>query len=233
MEEGRARVGHARAQPVPSRPAAAKPSRVARAAGVATVCSASARAARDLHPLPIGLTARRPRASDLVSIFEYEDFDDDSLYSNATCKGLTARRNVHCASGWCLELCEDSCKSGGGAVCASSLLSDVTSLCESVAWEKYTPQRALAGHYPYGRGSDDGDADGCDHHLYCNYCNPTCQNLLNEYPEGKYIAFTNVGPHAMRLLSNLTEICESVTNSQPRPKSVEPRAATPKAHSGP
>ena len=212
---------------------AKRAARVARAAGVATVLFCVGAVLRASARSPSLREGDAAAASDLVSIFECEDFDDDSLYSNATCKGFDrAACNVHCASGWCLELCEDSCKSGGGAVCASSLLSDVTSLCESVAWEKYTPQRALAGHYPYGRGSDDGDADGCDHHLYCNYCNPTCQNLLNEYPEGKYIAFTNVGPHAMRLLSNLTEICESVTNSQPRPKSVEPRAATPKAHSG-
>ena len=64
-----------------------------------------------------------------------------------------------------------------------------------------TPKGSVTGRFPFGRGSDNDYAEGCDHHLYCSYCNPQCQGLLNENPEGKYVAFTNVGPHAMRLLT--------------------------------
>ena len=158
------------------------------------------------------------------------DFDDDGTYTNSTCKGFDrAACNVHCTSGWCLELCGDSCMSGAGALCAATFLSDITSLCETVSW-KHTPKRSLASRYPYGRGSDNDYAEGCDHHLYCSFCNPTCQNLLNEYPEGEFVAFTNVGPHAMRLLSNLTEICTSITYEQPRPEAPPGPHAAPKPH---
>ena len=147
-----------------------------------------------------------------LEIFDCGSYDDDSTYTNATCKGFdTAACNMHCTEGWCLDLCGDACESGAGAICATAYLSDITATCESISWNEGAPSTALTGDKPYGKGSGVGDAEGCDHHVYCAFCESECQNLLNQWPEGRYTAFTNVGPHAMRLLGNLTTICASVT----------------------
>ena len=51
-------------------------------------------------------------------------------------------------------------------------------------------------------------AEGCDHHAYCSFCGETCQNLLTQYPIGsEFISSMNFGPHAMRPLGNLSDIC--------------------------
>ena len=66
-----------------------------------------------------GASTLRVLACDPRPLIGSGDFDDDNSYTNATCKGFDrAACNVHCTSGWCLELCGDSCSSHLWARCA-------------------------------------------------------------------------------------------------------------------
>ena len=151
-------------------------------------------------------TEAAPAAQDVAC----DAFDDDGTYTPSVCGAFDASAcAASCADGWCAELCGRSCSRNEGAICAARALGNISTLCATLDYAD-APAATRTYDTSVGRGSM-AYAEGCDHHVYCAFCESECQNLLNQWPEGRYAAFTNVGPHAMRLLGNLTTICASVT----------------------
>ena len=148
-------------------------------------------------------------------------YDDDDAYTAAACGSFdVAACNHHCASGWCLELCGDACFAGEGAVCAAGYLEDLATTCAAARAAGAEPTRSLAGEAtPFGAGKLFGNelSNGCDHHVYCDFCGVACRAALKKYPYGElYAGKLNVGPHAMRLLTNLTQVCAEEEASHSR-----------------
>ena len=111
-----------------------------------------------------------------------------------------------CTDGWCAELCGAACSRNEGAICAADALGNISALCSTL---DYATRPTTTMAYESTRGHKSMEyAEGCDHHAYCSFCGETCQNLLTQYPIGsEFISSMNFGPHAMRLLGNLSDIC--------------------------
>lgn len=134
-------------------------------------------------------------------------YDDDDTYTPSACSSFDASAcSVSCGSGWCAELCGDACARNEGAICAASALANISDLCTTL---DYAAVPTATREYETARGHKSMEfAEGCDHHAYCSFCGDTCQNLLTQYPIGaEFISSMNFGPHAMRLLGNLSTIC--------------------------
>ena len=141
-------------------------------------------------------------------------FDDDTTYTAVSCAAFdVAACNHHCTSGWCLDLCGSSCASGAGAICAAEYLNDIETTCAHIETTMLSAA-AVEGsaELSYGQGAAFGDAlsNGCDHHLYCGFCDSGCKQAVQAFPDGAYESGRlNVGPHLMRIMNNLTDICAS------------------------
>ncbi|KAH8052481.1 hypothetical protein JL722_10024 [Aureococcus anophagefferens] len=60
------------------------------------------------------------------------DYDDDTVYTNDSCVIYDEMScDMYCVSGsWCDFFCGDECARGGGAICALTVLSNLTKSCE-------------------------------------------------------------------------------------------------------
>ena len=136
-----------------------------------------------------------------------DTYDDDETYTPSVCGAFDASAcSASCADGWCAELCGDSCSRNEGAICAANALGNISTLCSTLDYASI-PTGTVAYESTKGHKSMEY-AEGCDHHAYCSFCGSTCQNLLTQYPIGsEFISSMNFGPHAMRLLGNLSDIC--------------------------
>ena len=148
-------------------------------------------------------TEAAPAAQDVAC----DAFDDDGTYTPSVCGAFDASAcAASCTDGWCAELCGRSCSRNEGAICAARALGNISTLCATL---DYADVPAATRSYDTSVGHRSmAYAEGCDHHAYCSFCGDTCANLLTQYPIGSdFISSMNFGPHAMRLLGNLSGIC--------------------------
>jgi len=136
-----------------------------------------------------------------------DTYDDDSTYTPSICGAFDASAcRASCTTGWCASLCGASCSRNEGALCAARALGNISALCSTLDYA--TPPAATATYAAAAGRKSMAFAEGCDHHAYCGFCGETCRNLLTQYPIGaEFISSMNFGPHAMRLLGNLSAIC--------------------------
>eukprot|EP00622_Pseudochattonella_farcimen_P003312 FR738458.1.p1 GENE.FR738458.1~~FR738458.1.p1 ORF type:complete len:346 (+),score=39.84 FR738458.1:74-1039(+) len=151
------------------------------------------------------------------TIANCSDYDDDSLYTADSCGGYDKSAcSNHCASGWCYELCgtgTDSCEDGSGAVCAMTALNDLKETCARVLSSLEVVPGDLV--LPSGEDDDGASNEGCDEHVFCQYCNHGCKEAVGRYAPVvmstklyDYFLDEGSGPTAMGILSNITAVCD-------------------------
>ena len=149
-------------------------------------------------------TSEEVTASDL----NCSDYDDDTVYTNDSCVVYDQMScDMYCISGsWCDHFCGDECARGGGAICALTVLSNLTKSCEknglcSAPGEDTSVESDDLAPTPKPTASR-ASANGCDHHAICSYClpNENCRELV----EDDVIQAANM---AMLLLSEFEQTC--------------------------
>ncbi|KAH8047197.1 hypothetical protein JL722_13180 [Aureococcus anophagefferens] len=137
------------------------------------------------------------------------DYDDDTVYTNDSCVIYGMSCDMYCVSGsWCDFFCGDECARGGGAICALTVLSNLTKSCEkhglcsapgSVSVTSVESDDSAPTPKPTASRAS---ANGCDHHAICSYCLPNdyCQELVLD----GVIEAANM---AMLLLSQFEQTC--------------------------
>jgi len=136
------------------------------------------------------------------------DYDDDTVYTNDSCVVYDEMScDMYCVSGsWCDFFCGDECARGGGAICALTVLSNLTKSCEkhglcSAPGSVSSVESDDSAPTPKPTASR-ASANGCDHHAICSYCLPNdyCQELVLD----GVIEAANM---AMLLLSQFEQTC--------------------------
>ena len=176
---------------------------------VVSGCALVALSSRSAAPIDrrTSLDATATEAAPAAQDVACDAFDDDGTYTPSVCGAFDASAcAASCTDGWCAELCGRSCSRNEGAICAARALGNISTLCATL---DYADVPAATRTYDTSVGHRSmAYAEGCDHHAYCSFCGDTCANLLTQYPIGSdFISSMNFGPHAMRLLGNLSGIC--------------------------
>jgi len=130
-------------------------------------------------------------------------YNDDDVYTNTSCAVYDKEScGLYCyEDSWCEHFCGDECEKGGGAICALTVLSNLTKTCEfNGLCSAPGGDSAIASSASTLRAS----GDGCDHHAICTYCltDDFCQELVLD----GVIADANM---AMLLLSELEMTCNA------------------------
>ena len=163
--------------------------------------------------------------------FTCSSYDDDGKYDAYECSSYDVDAcEVQCRNGTlCDRLCGSgnvSCATGGGAVCAMRVLSDIDAVCASLAGGRGEPASAveadaaalaaLAAASPPSRALRGAthpqianEGQGCDDHVYCEYCvgQPSCVALVASASRYVSVSSTSFGPIAMALLRGLDAVC--------------------------
>lgn len=164
---------------------------------------------------------------------ECSEFDDDTVYTNATCKTPDEHATAnHCVDGgWCYEICGTMCDEGSCAVCTQEKLSNMTSLCEEV--HSIKNNKTSASDYSeakiptekklqLGRLSAEEiethhrAAWGCDAHTWCEYCETDCKKVVRweqkKYEEVNDVSNIGTGPASMEALNRIEHWCVTWRN---------------------
>lgn len=162
-------------------------------------------------------------SSSLLKALKCLNYDDDTVYTNDTCKAYDERTcDIVCTeNSWCHHLCgtgSDSCSDGAGAICAMMKFLNMSQTCKKV--KMIADSKGVSALLPddtidYGAlDKTEVTGTGCDDHVYCKYCqgNSDCVFIMNNVSVAFYgeknVKKQGAGPLGMILLRHIEHVCK-------------------------
>lgn len=151
---------------------------------------------------------------DLWSRNSCSDYEDDTIYTNASCSTPDKRASsLHCpAGGWCDVVCGDDCAAGSCAVCSMLALSNMTALCDNVHSIRMGSTELITA--PPSEPLEEVElskterrvAFGCDAHSWCDFCGHECAKVVH-WEKQYYGSHIGTGPASMEALNKIEHWC--------------------------